>query len=351
MHPVLEYDNCITFTELGFDWFSTGIYADPVNPNQLNLRQAIRKDVEVELLTKFKTENPAWSDPRSYAGLNRPKIAVSREFVDNFDIVFSTSVELITKNWDSIKHKSIVWRTVGPLNESLELQMKPYVQAGNVFPVRFSEQEFLTPNTNGGWAIRNFVDESVYEGWTGTESKVLTFQSYFQQRLTCKFNQEYCKLYPKIPAKLHGAYAGANHPWNLGPLSWPSQIEQYKVNRVYFYLGSPVGIVAYNYMEAMMTGCPIVTFGPEVGGIKHPTAPDQLLHEPSEFIEQGVNGFYSNSISELTKIITELLNDQDLAAKVSTEARKTAISKFSKAKSLSAWLEFFKLLKSGQLTI
>ena len=29
MHPTLEYEDCLIFEELGFDWFSTGVYMLP----------------------------------------------------------------------------------------------------------------------------------------------------------------------------------------------------------------------------------------------------------------------------------------------------------------------------------
>ena len=347
MHGVMEYDNCITFEELGFDWFSTGIYNNPNHPIDypgLNIRKPINKVVDTQAFDEFFLNNPNYYS--QFVGLNRPEIKVSRKLVDMFDVVFCTYFKHIINNWENLKHKPIIWRTSGSINEPMEREMKPYVDNGNIYPVRFSEQELLSPISNGGTVIRNFVDENLYNSWGGNVLEILTFQSWFTQRRTLKINDFYLKhIYNKsnYSCRLYGAYVGAKDPISLGSVSWDKQRDLYRNCRVYFYIGSPVGVVAYNYMEAMMTGCPVVTFGPGVGGY-HLQSINKVLHEPSEFIDNGVNGFYSDNPLELKSIINSLMTNNSLSKKVSQEARKSALKRFSKSKGIQAWKDFFNSL-------
>lgn len=339
-HPVLSYDNCITFEDLGIDWFCTGVYMKPNKPLPfLNIRTSINKDVNSDLVDEFLSLNANYF--RSFVGLSRPIPIVSKSFVDKFDIIFTTNYLYILHNWDNIKHKPIVWRTSGAINENMEIAMKPYISSGSVYPVRFSKQELLSINSNGGAVIRNFADESIYFGWRGDELEVLSFQSWFTQRRALPINKFYSdNIYKNFNCKLFGAYVGKKDPISRGTITWWEQIYQYKTNRVYFYIGSPVGVVAYNYIEAMMSGCPIVTMGPKVAGYRLQSK-NLLLHEPSEFIENEVDGFYSDDPKKVKYYIKSLLYDSKLAENISVKARRKALDLFSKEKAIKRWKEFF----------
>lgn len=339
-HPVLSYDNCITFEELGIDWFCTGVYMNPKKPlSFLNIRTAINREVDENLLNLFLYANPHYF--KGFVGLTRPTPILTAGFVNNFDVIFSTSYKYIISNWEVIKHKPIIWRTSGAINEAMEKEMSSFCKKGNIFPVRFSNQELLSPYSNGGHVIRNFADESIYLGWTGTDAKVLSFQSWFTQRRKLPINKFYLSsIYPQFNCKLYGAFTGAKDPISMGTLDWKNQIEEYKKSRVYFYIGSPVGVVAYNYIEAMMVGCPIVTVGSKIGGYNL-TSKSLVLHEPSEFIENEIDGFYSDNPSKVREYIQLLLDDYNLALCVSKKARAKALNMFSKKKAITEWRNFF----------
>lgn len=340
-HPVLEYDECLLLEELGFNWFSTGVYHNPkrpVNIPSLNIRKPINKTADEDLLNIFRSSNPNYMN--QFNNLDRPRVLLTKDFVTKFDLIFSTSVLQIKDNWELIKNKPIIWRTVGSINNSLELQMKPYVENGNIHPIRFSNQEFLAPDSNGGEVIKNYVDENIYKDWKGYEETCLSFQSWFTQRRSLLINKSYLDIYNKIPAKLYGAFIGKTDPISNGCVSWEEQINLYKKSRCYFYIGSNVGVVAYNFLEAMMTGSPIITYGPELGGFRSPKD-GKMLHEASELIEKGVNGFYSDNLDELANYVGLLVENHSIAKNLSKEARNKALKMFSKKLAINKWKDYF----------
>ena len=76
--------------------------------------------------------------------------------------------------------------------------------------------------------------------------------------------------------------------------------------------------------EAMMSGIPIITTG---------------FYDESMFIENGVNGFYSNNISELKEYTALVLADKKLQAKLAQGIRRTAFEKFHIKTYLTHWRE------------
>lgn len=82
--------------------------------------------------------------------------------------------------------------------------------------------------------------------------------------------------------------------------------------------------------EAMMSGIPVVTTG---------------FYDESQFIEQGVNGFYSNNLQEVKEYTALLLADKKLQEKMSIETRRTALEKFHISRFLLEWKQVI-----GELT-
>lgn len=77
-HPVLEYDHCVLFEEMGHDWFSTGIYLDPKNPlniPSLRIRKSIDREPCPALKSYFLGSNPKYY--QGFQGLNRPMVVLN----------------------------------------------------------------------------------------------------------------------------------------------------------------------------------------------------------------------------------------------------------------------------------
>jgi glycosyltransferase involved in cell wall biosynthesis len=86
------------------------------------------------------------------------------------------------------------------------------------------------------------------------------------------------------------------------------------------------------FMEAWMTGMPVVAIGKSLAGFNI---------EVPQLIANGVNGFTSDSLAELRRYISALLEDYGLAKKISSEGRKKAIELFDKGKIKGQWKCFF----------
>jgi hypothetical protein len=338
-HGTLEYDELTLFTELGIDWFSTGLYLDPQNPISVNMsREPINKPVNPELKDEFLRANP---DHKIYT-----IPVITKEFAQKFDIVLvehctPTGVAPLLQNWEAIKDKPVVWRTYTQQSPQVELQTQPF-RAQGLKLVRISPKE----RTIGAYAgddaiIRTFVDDKEYNGWTGEDPVVLTFNNMFAKRALHSNTPIYMKIAQRMKPVKFELYGCDNQdaPQALGELSWEQVKEKYRKARVYFALGSKPASLTYNLMEAMMTGCPIVTWGPNLGNMK--IVPGwEKTYEACDVIKNGLNGFWSDSEFEIEAYIKMLLKDDALAKRISANARKTAIQMFSKDKIRNDWKVF-----------
>jgi len=207
--------------------------------------------------------------------------------------------------------------------------------------VRGSERESTLPNYAGHDAIIHcHVDEDIYKDWRGGEDKVLSFANDFPARLNHpNFDcyRAYRQIQPHVPFTLHGVQS--EMAGGKGFVSWEQQQELYRTHNVYFAIPSPPSTQTYNFLEAWMTGCPVVTFGEKLGnGVGYST------WEPPYLIENGVDGFFSDDLNELISACHDIIDDKDLQEQFSEEGRKKCLKYFGKKVVEKQWREFFKEL-------
>lgn len=328
-HAVLEADELTVLTELGHSWFSTGHYLNPQHPLQQHSLRGPKPDIEpdLNLISEFNILNPNYK-------IHGP-VYVNKVFADKFDIVIVEHCNpypyFLRDNWEAIKHKPVIWRTYGQQQDWVETMTLPYKKAG-VKMVRVSKNESRIPNYCGADAIIvGYVDETRYSGWTGAGNFVLTFNNMFANRSYHSNTQAYLRLRSRFNNfKLYGLY-NENVPINLGVLSQTEQEQAYKDCGVYFALGSKPAPLTYNFQEALMAGCPLVTWGPRLGNGSPP------MYEIPDIIENGVDGFYSDIEDELFLFIDMLLNNKALATQVSAKAREKAVKLYSKDVNKQLW--------------
>lgn len=351
-HGTLEYNELNIFNELGIDWFSTGLYIDPQNPikhyTQSNgkktntiTRATIDKIVDPYLLEQFKKLNPAHE-------MYKPTF-LNKEFIDNFDIIFVSYCApypyFLNDNWDKIRNKIVIWRTFAQQAPRIEHNSQQFREDGLKI-VRISPREKTILGYIGEDAIiREYVDENEYDNWNGRDKKVLTFNSDFGQRTLSSNTNIYMDIRNKMISTNFELYGCGNDDVSisLGLLSWKQQQEQYRNARVYFALGTKPSTTTYNFLEPLMTGCPIITWGPVYGNAINIPAWKNLYEVP-DIIKNGVNGFSSDNTSEIESYIDLLMNDDKLANSISINARQTAIEMFSKKNTKKDWNNFFNTL-------
>lgn len=331
-HEVLEYNELILFHELGYDIFSPGAYVEPQNRGDQNMRPGIpglvyNQDV-VQQYHRIGAQFPGEDGKRH----------LTKEFVDNFDAVIVMHIpDWIEVNWDAIKHKRVIWRTIGQSVASVEQKMAPYKNQGLQI-VRYSPREVHIPHFAGMDAlIRFYKDQNIYQGWTGELAQVITFSQSMEQRGThCNYalfeqvTRPFCR-------KLFGPEN--NQPgFGMGKISWQDQIRELQKARVYFYTGTHPASYTLNFIESWMCGTPVVAIGPGHGNAE--VWRNHNLYEIQDLIQNGVNGFVSDDPALLAGYVQQLLSDEGLARRISAVGRAEAIRHFNKDMIKASWKAF-----------
>jgi len=331
-HEILEHDELTLFHELGHEMFSPGAYVEPQNRGDQCLRPGI----------PGLTYNPDIVKQYGQIGARFPgqdgKRHLTREFVDNFDAVVVMHIpDWIEVNWEAMKHKRVIWRTIGQSVASVERRMAPYRSQGLQI-VRYSPRERGIPAFAGENAmIRFYKDPAVYTGWTGETAHVITFAQSMQQRGThCNY-----ALFERVTRPFHRKLFGPENlqpGFGMGKIGWQDQIRELQQARAYFYTGTHPASYTLNFIESWMCGTPVVAIGPRFGNAD--VWRDHNLYEIQDLIQSGVNGFISDDPSTLANYVRQLLANEPLARAISTAGRASAIQHFGKDVIKAAWKAF-----------
>tara|TARA_Y100000310_G_scaffold241139_1_gene245054 strand:- start:9397 stop:10422 length:1026 start_codon:yes stop_codon:yes gene_type:complete len=331
-HSILEYDEVRLLHGLGHEVFSPGAYVEPRNPGDATLRPGLSFDYDPDILQQFHelaAKHPG-EDTKDY---------LTQEFVDNFDVVIVMHIpRWIQKNWHAFKNVRVIWRTIGQSVSGIEASLSQYRDAGLEI-IRYSPMERNIPGFLGQDAlIRFYKDPNDYKGWTGEQRRVITFAQHMKDRdQACNFSffEEVTRDFPR---HLFGPGNGDIGEWTSGKVSTEQQMVEYQTNRCYFYTGTHPASYTLNFMEAWMTGIPIVAIGSDKGNAGY--FPGHDLYEIPSLIENGVTGFVSNSHEELSNYIKTLLGDREYAQKISDAARDRAIEIFGRGSIAAQWSEY-----------
>ncbi len=112
-------------------------------------------------------------------------------------------------------------------------------------------------------------------------------------------------------------------------LEYDTLKQKYRDHRVYFYVGTQPASYTLNFIEAWMTGIPVVALGR-----RYNTA------EVCELIENGVNGFFSDNVEELRTFITKLLENPLYARRIGDAGRAKAMKVFGMEAIRPEWKAF-----------
>ena len=319
VHEVLEFDELKLFTELGHECYSHGPYAHP------HLGSPLRPPIPE---MRYDPQFAQMVDGSPNKDDLDPLL-----FEDKDVIIIMHSPSIILGNWEKMKGKRVIWRSIGQSVPSVEKMLEPYREEGLEI-VRYSPRERLIPGYIGEDAmIRFYKDPLEYTGWTGERKKIMAInQSMKQRSVDCSYDffHEACKGFPVV------LYGGGNEglPESAGKISYSQLKKEMKNNRLFFYTGTQVTSYTLGFIEAFMTGIPIVSVGEYNGNHQHY---QQKTFEIPDIIENGVHGFSSDNVQELRKIIEELLNNLSYAEQISKLARERAIELFGKETIKKQW--------------
>jgi len=333
-HEVLEFDEVRMLHELGHQVFSTAAHIFAGRKKEWSLRPSLScLNYEAEDLAAFHS-------------LTRPPLSghplLTREFVGRFDVVIIMhSPEVIECNWEALRHGRVAWRTIGQSFEGLEMRLSRYRERG-LKVIRCSPMERLIPGYMGEDAvIRFYKDPDDYGPWNGRERAVITVaQSMPRRSQVCSFDI-FVEVLNGLPHKLLGPdNKGAGKAWR-GVLSYDALRAAYTDHRAFFFTGTKPASYTLTFVEAWMSGIPIVAIGSRLGDA-HPMLPGHHLYEVPRLIDNEVNGFVSDSPEVLKKYLTSLLQDEATARAVSAAGRQESIRIFGKEIIAQQWKQFLK---------
>ena len=322
----MEFEDVKLFTELGHEVLSQGAYKFPLSP-EVKMRPPIPDAYRNEELRHLL--HITWGTP------------IPQQLIDWCDLVYILGVETwLPTNWERIKHKLVVWRSIGQAVDRTESVIAQYRPRG-LKVVRYSPLEKRIPGYAGGDVmIRFYKDQDEYKDWNGNTCRVITVaQSMKKRGRFLKFNI-FDQATNGYPRKLYGtSNEDLGDLWG-GVLSYEELKQALRDNRVFFYTCTWPAPYTMAFQEAWLTGIPVVAIGKGLADYGSFGLPTLEIEVPS-FIENGVNGFTSDSIDELRTYVSQLLDDQDLAKRIGEEGRKSAIKLFGKEQIKHQWKQFF----------
>lgn len=323
-HSIAEYDELLLFKEIGIDVKSHGTYANPNNPGDKK-RPPIKGDYDdqfVQLCMRY------------------GKDKLPREIIEPFDVILTHWMpQWVANNWEVFKGKIVILRTNGQSTKDNELWMRPYREQGLKI-VRYSPIERTIPEYIGHDAIiRFYKDPKEWCDWNGRCRRVITIgQSMKKRGVHCGY--DYFKAATSgFDRKLFGPENEDTGKLWGGLVPFEKLKQHLRDARVYFYTGTMPACYTLNFMEALMTGTPVVSIGGELGN--PPFLENQYTFEIPFLIKNGVEGFVSDDIGALAEHIDQLMSDFGLAAKISKAGREKAIELFGKEKIKKQWIQFF----------
>lgn len=249
------------------------------------------------------------------------------------------------QNIEKLKGKKVIWRTIGQSVPWTERDLEGY--RGQIKIVRYSPKEAVIPSYLGADAmIRFYKDPDEFIGWNGNNARLISFvQSPAQRGIFCRYDIME-QIMGGFPSDLYGTDTETIPGIGRGRVDYETQKQILRDSRVFLYTGTYPASYTLSFMEAMMTGIPIVAIGQ---GLANPEEnimhfQHQKTYEIHEIIKNGENGYVSDDINVLRHYIQSLLDNHELARRIGEAGRKTAIELFGKETIKQQWKGFLESL-------
>ena len=324
-HSILEADELQLLTDLGHECFSHGAYLDPAGHAGLP-RPGIEGMKAHPELAEITRANPA-------------KTALPQELIDWCDVVLVMyEPQWVISNWNRIKSKPVIWRTIGQSTAKTEMLMKPYADQGMKI-IRYSPKERGFPNFAGEDAlIRFYKDENVFSGWTGETHNVVTFaQTLKGRRQFCHYDTLFEVLSLFDGSQVYGSGNDDLGALNGGEVSFARQLEIMRQSKVLLYAGTWPASYTLTFIEALMMGLPIVSVSKTLAHI--PTLEPLDFFECDEILAE-IGGAVCDSASGMAIATQRFRANDDMALEMSVRQRELAIRMFGKQTIMPQWREF-----------
>lgn len=313
VHPVLEYDDIILFQCLGHQIVPLGFYflgdynglrPDPISGENIGFVSNAR-DV-------------FYKSGCHHIGVSG-KWILTDVFCELFDLVIvHHNYTFFNDNFDLLKNKPVIWRTIGQELEYAEAAMAKFRKKG-VKIVRWSEEEKRIPGYIGCDAVipayKNIDD---YLSYIGHEKCVITFANNFKERAEALNYDFFMSVVDgNVPYKIFGV-GNENIEQAKGSVTFDEQVRQMSINRLAFITGTWPAPYTLSFIECWISGIPVVHLDRRVW------SNDKFsdTFEVDKLISHGDNGFLVGSRSEALSIISEVFDNPALAMSISEKGKE-----------------------------
>lgn len=336
-HSILEYDDLRLFTDLGYDVFQPGGYANPSQPGE-KMRPALPHaphHPELEALCVEQREKHA-GQSAEYPIIDWAKADLHPKLIDWADIIMVNCFpeSWIALQWDRIREKRVIWRTIGQSGPLTEHRMAPF-RAQGLQIVRMSPKERSIPGFAGEDAVIRFAKYPadfgpwIAEGTVGfPDGSVGPYIGNITQDMAGRGNACGLDFWLAATQGLPAVPAGPQSellPGGIGALGYDEMREYLRRCRAYLYVGTVPAPYTLGLIEAMLTGVPVVSIGPEAWA-----GPAELF-EAREITVRG-----SEDPQVVRGILARLLEHPD----PNPPERQRAIDLFSADTIGPQWLDF-----------
>jgi len=321
----LEYDEVKLLTELGYEVYANGSYRDPKGAS---------------ILPRPGIPNAPYSQEFFDLTAKYAKTALPKELIEPYDVIISMErPEVIVQNWPNIKHKRVIWRSIGQSTAGTENMLRQ-MRAEGLQIIRYSPKEKNIPGFIGQDAlIRFYKDPEEFKGWTGEEARPVNFTQTLRGRgVNCHYDEVMGALMGYEGARVYGPGNNDLGPFNGGELGFEEMKEVMRKARVFVYSGTWPACYTLSLIEAMMTGTPIVAVSKAIAHIANFEKMD--FYEVDEIIQNEVNGYICDNVAQMREKIELLISNKGIADKISKAGRETAIELFGKRNIAKQWKEF-----------
>ena len=326
-HSVLEYDECLLLKEINMNVFCIADVGSGRRPKISQVTDGKSSIIPQNLVDEAHVKT---------SGDLNPELL---EYFDTVIFMCATSFGWIVPQWEKLKSKLVICRMIGQhmpqfrdlthvcLNEGLQVV---------TYSDREAELNGLSNSDKFVHMIPFYKDPSEFSEWTGRRKLALTCNAWVDRPNNVCHPDFYLNASYNLPRLLSGpdnAFFWLKDPRlrEVGGdftclLPYSLLKEFYRDSRCYLYLGTEPACYTLNFMEAFMTGIPVLAY--ETGIM-------------SQIIENGRNGFCAKDPDEAHIYLDTLLSDIDFAREIGMRGRETAIEMFAKEKIKQKWIEFF----------
>lgn len=345
-HSVLEFDELCLLTELeaatspgfGVDVFSMGAYTNPTQSG----------DYKRSVIPKGRFDSHLFN-----IAMQSDKDNIHPELLQWADVCImmhnsampgqKEQQRWLVRNWQAFKDNNVtvLWRSIGQSTPAIEEELARYKGQGLKI-IRYSPLEEKLPHYAGSDATIRFAkDENEFHNWTGERQQVITIGQSIKKRAQHLGFPIMEKVFAGFQAKVYGTDNEDLGQLYGGAPSYEELKAVLRENRVFFYFGTIPAPYTLSFIEAMMTGIPVVAVGK---GLRNMPVYGWENYEIPDIITTGVNGYVSDNIDELRSYVQLLLEDGELAQRIGEAGRKTAIELFGKRQRMTEWSDTLRRL-------